>query len=246
MRAPVSATQRRILRCVCRVKMVQAAKAGYPGAALSAEPQQNVHIMAAFLQDHWAGLFTAAPVAPHKAVGMVPVAHILNLRQRRNFPHLPIIDQLLDGSVKRRIAQHMAHAQHTLCLLGCRRNGPAFCFAVAHGLFQQHMIPLLQRGQRGFRMHIIQRTYKRGICHLRARHQIFPVAERPVSGDTVSAAHQSAPVRLWFRHGYDPKFFGMLLRITGINLPARACANEDRRHRVHAFPPSSSRCNNSS
>ena len=86
-----------------RIEIAQAAETRHFRASLPAKPQQNVHIMATFLQDHGAGLFTTAPVAPHEAMGMMPIPHVFNLRQRDYLPDLSCVDEVFDGHIKRRV-----------------------------------------------------------------------------------------------------------------------------------------------
>ena len=140
----------------------------------------------------------------------------------------------------------MADAQYTLCLFGCLYNDPTFRFTITHRLFQQHMIPLLQRGHRWFHMHVIQRTYQCSICQLRVGQQLFPAAERHVIWDTVSAAYQSTPILFWFRYGYDSKLFRMFLRIMGVNLSPRTCTDENRRYLFHCSTSFFARMRNNS
>ena len=51
------------------------------------QPQHNIHIVAAFLQNHRAGLFWISPIASYKAVCVMPVSylfHVLNSHQSAN------------------------------------------------------------------------------------------------------------------------------------------------------------------
>ena len=59
------------------VKVRQRAKGGYPQAMLACQPQQDIHVMAAFLQDHGRAFSGVAPIAAHKGVRLVPVADVL-------------------------------------------------------------------------------------------------------------------------------------------------------------------------
>ena len=74
----VQTTFRRSLGCVLRLEPRQTAKGGHRLAALARQPQENIHVVAALLQDHRAGRAAVAPVAAHKAVRLMPVADLLN------------------------------------------------------------------------------------------------------------------------------------------------------------------------
>lgn len=65
--------------------------------------------MAALLQYHGAGSFGIAPVAPYKAVRLMPVANLLNGLNRYNFPNFPAVYDLLELAVERSIPQHMTY-----------------------------------------------------------------------------------------------------------------------------------------
>ena len=57
------------------------------------QPQQDIHIMAAFLQDHGRAFSGVAPIAAHKGVRLVPVAYALNGLDGLDFAHRTAIQQ---------------------------------------------------------------------------------------------------------------------------------------------------------
>ena len=76
--AAVQAAVGRALRRGAGVEVIQRAEALDPYALLAHQPAEDVHVVAALGQDHGAGFVAAPPVAADKAVGVVPVAHVLN------------------------------------------------------------------------------------------------------------------------------------------------------------------------
>ena len=65
--------------------------------------------MAAFLQNHRRALRAVAPVAAHKGMRLMPVAHALNGLHAGDATNHAGIQRLLERLIKHRIAQHMAH-----------------------------------------------------------------------------------------------------------------------------------------
>ena len=229
-----------------RVKVTQTAEAGHLGAPLSCKPQQNINIVAAFLKDHRAH-FAAAPVAAHKAVSLVPVAHIFDLTKGGDLPDLVLVDQPLDGAVKGGVAKHMADTQYPARLLRCPGDGAALGLLVAHGLFQQDMITLPQCRQRRGGVHIVQRADQRCIRHLRAGEQLFPTGKSQFGRNAIGAAEQLPPVLFGLRHSQDAQSIRVLRCIFRVDLSPRARADHNRAHLFHFFASSrASRRSNSS
>ena len=104
--------------------------------------------MAAFLQDHGRAFSGVAPIAAHKGVRLVPIAHALNGLDGLDLAHRAGIQQLLELLIKQRIAQHMAYDHMTICLPRQPFELAAFRLGFGDGLFQQQMIALSQRGGR--------------------------------------------------------------------------------------------------
>ena len=102
--------------------------------------------MAALLQQHGAGLGGAAPVAPHKTVGLVPVAHVFDGLDGHHISHGARVQQLFHLFIKGGVAQHVAHNHPAAGLAGDAGQQAAFLQAGRHRLFQQQVIALLQRG----------------------------------------------------------------------------------------------------
>ncbi len=103
--------------------------------------------MAAFLEDHGTALIGIAPVAPHKAVRLMPVADVFRRLDRDNIPDFPIIKKLFDPLIKRGVAQHMADHNVPIVLFGGLGNVAAVGKSGGNGLFQQKMVALFQSGK---------------------------------------------------------------------------------------------------
>ena len=85
----------------------------------SRKPQQNVHIVTGLLQNHRACLVAVAPVPAYKAVRLMPVRYVFNCLNGYNVADRPRIDKTFQFSVKRRVAQNMAH--HDMPFISFRR-----------------------------------------------------------------------------------------------------------------------------
>ena len=178
VQAPLGGTLRRIFRG----EMPQRTEAADFFAVLSREPQQNVDIVAALLQNHGAGLPGISPITPDEAVGLVPVGNVFDLGCHRHFTDRAIVNQALQGLVERRIAQHMAHS-HMLSGLGRGSlNGDALFLPVAHGLFQQNMVALVQGRQCGANVVIVQGADKGHIRQFRLLQKRSPAFKAPLLG----------------------------------------------------------------
>ena len=97
--------------------------------------------MAAFCQDHGAGIRRLMPVAAYIAVRVVPVGHVLGMGDVHHVADDAGVDQLLELAVEFGIAHHMA--DHDLCalFLGAALQGQTFAHTGRDGLFQQDAVP---------------------------------------------------------------------------------------------------------
>ena len=109
------------------------------------KPEQNVHVMAAFLQDHAGRKTGIAPVAAHKAVCLMPVADRLNGLNVDGIADGAAVKKLLDLLIERRIAQNMADGHFPVARKGEVGKFTALrCFR-CDGLFKQQMVVLEKR-----------------------------------------------------------------------------------------------------
>lgn len=56
------------------------------------EPVEDIHVMAAFGNDHGSGGFAVAPVSAHEGVGKVPRPHAFIGIEGDDFPDFPAVD----------------------------------------------------------------------------------------------------------------------------------------------------------
>ena len=116
----VHAALRRACGGFFRTEQIIVAVRAYIARPLARKPDENVHIVAALCQDHRAGFVRSAPVAAHIAVRLMPVAHLFHGLDGYHLADAAVLDDPLDGIVKRRIAQHMAH--HHMALIPPRQT----------------------------------------------------------------------------------------------------------------------------
>mgnify|MGYP003320490566 CR=1 FL=1 len=67
----------------------------HPCAAASHKPQNDVHIMAGFGENHGAALLAGTPVAAHKAMALVNISDAFGVYYIHDFAELSRIDYLL-------------------------------------------------------------------------------------------------------------------------------------------------------
>ena len=83
------------LRCALLFEQVYAADGRHGLALFAHKPCEYVHIVTGLLQNHWTGFIRIAPVAPHKRVGLVPVAHVLVGADRDHLADFAAADDVL-------------------------------------------------------------------------------------------------------------------------------------------------------
>ena len=145
-RLTVAAARGGVRRGVFFAEVGQRAERGHARAPLAQQPQQDVQVVAALLQDHRAGVLLAPPVAAHKAVRLVPVDHVFQRLDRHDPADASRVDHFLDLLKERRVAQHVTDDHLALRLLGGLQHALALGEHGRDGLFHQDVIALLQRG----------------------------------------------------------------------------------------------------
>ena len=104
--------------------------------------------MAALLQDHAGGKRLIAPVAAHKGVRLMPVAHLFNSLDAHRLADGAVLQQFLDSLVKHGIAQHVAYRHLPPQLQRQIGQFPALLRRRGNRLFQQQIVSPEQRGLR--------------------------------------------------------------------------------------------------
>ena len=133
--------------------------------------------MAAFGQDHRAGLAAIAPVAAHVAVRHVPESHVLAVSHVDHFAQPAGLDDLLHQLEMAGIAQHVADVQLPPGFLAGLHQAPAVSFGGRHWLFKQHVIASLQSRQGGLDMLPVLGADQGGFSQGGLRQQVFPGRE---------------------------------------------------------------------
>ena len=166
----------------------------------------------------------------------MPVAHILDLIDGGDLADLPPLDQIFQGHVKRRVAQHVAHRQISSGPLGGVRNQAALILGVAHGLFQQEMVPQLHSPERGGRVVIVQGANEGAVRHPRLRQKLLPGGKAILLRDAQLLGKQIAPVLPGLCHGDDLKLIGMLLCVERVGASPASGTQNNCSDRFHGVP----------
>ena len=232
----------RSLRRVLLPEKGQTAHGRYPAAPAARKPHQQIHIMAAFGQNHGTGVPAPSPIAPDKAVGLMPVAHVFGGLDGNNLSQSPLLQQALKLLIKGGIAKHMAHGDASAQLLCLVKQLSALGNVRGHRFFQQNIIFLVQ-GQAGM-PHMIRilgadkgHVCQPGLCkHFLHRGKAF-VLLQPVFlphllqslRDPVCCCNQTHLLREFFRIGGigNPSpssgpcnYYACCLHISHTSLPA--------------------------
>ena len=225
--APVQAPRGRPLRGVLRPEIVQGAEALHPQAGLPRQPAENIHIVAALCQNHGAGLVRPAPIAPDEAVGLVPVGHVLDGVDGLQLADLPPAQQGLQSGVKPGVPQHMAHHHRPARLTGLFPQGAALLQAGGDGLFQQDMIPLVQRRQGGGDVLAVLGGHDHHIGQPGLGQQGLVGGEAPLRPHAVPLPQHSQTLRAAVRPGDDLHLLRVRVLIGGVGLQAPGPAAAD-------------------
>ena len=159
--------------------------------------------MAALLQQHGAALVGAAPVAPHKAVGLVPVAHVLDGLHGHHLPHGAAVQQFLYLFIKGGVAQHVAHHHPAAGLAGDAGQQVALLQTGRDRLFQQQVIALLQRGHGLGHMLPVHGGDDRGVRQTGPGQQLLPGPEALLRGKAQQLCHLVPLFVHWLGDGGD-------------------------------------------
>ena len=225
--AAVQAARGRPLGGVFRLEVVQGAEALYLEAGRPGQPAQYVHVVAALLQDHGAGLAGIAPVAPHEAVGLVPVGHVLDGVNGLDFADLPPAEQVLQDGVKFGVAQHVAHHHRPPSLPGLFLEGAALPQVGGDGLFQQDVVALVQGLQGGGDVLPVLGGHDHHVGQLWLGQQRLVGGEAHPGGHAEALLQQLQPLGAHVRPGDDFHFLrvGELVGGVGLQPPGPAAAD---------------------
>ena len=116
------------------------------------QPVENIHIMAALGHNHGGGLGAVAPVAAHEGMPEMPGSHTLVGIESHDFAQFPAVDDIADGIVERRVAQHVADSHPAPQLLGQVAQLQRLAQGFGNRFLQQQVIPQLQRTPGGLEM----------------------------------------------------------------------------------------------
>ena len=199
--------------------------------------------MAALGQNHGAGLVTAPPVAPDKAVGLVPVGHVLHRVDGLDLTDLPPAQHRLQGPVELRIPQHMAHHHHPSGFSGLLHQLAALVQIRRDGLLQQKVVALLQSLQRHGHVLAVLGGDDHGVRQPGLGQQLLIRGKAPVLREAVPLPQHGQALRTAVRPGCDAHSLRVELLEGGVCLQAAAAAAADGKcnrccHRVlPLFPP---------
>lgn len=129
--------------------------------------------MTGLLQTHGAGRIAVSPVAAHEAVGLMPVADVLDGLNRYDVADGSLRNDLFDLREKGRIAQHMTDYDFSVVLAGRFQQLITVLCTGGNRLLHQDMVAFFQRHQRFPDMILILCADKNRICQLRLRQKLF-------------------------------------------------------------------------
>ena len=235
---PVHTAIQTVLRCAVRlvrgIKVRKRAEAADFPARASDQPCQNVRIVAAFCQDHWAAILAATPVSAHKAVSHMPVADALNMLNRDKLPDRAAVDQLLELHKERRIAQHMADGQHAPGLPRLFAHCDQLRAVIAHRLFAQHVIALFQRLHDRLEVHPVLCADEYTVCEFVLSERVLPACKAAAFGNAVLLGKCGAAICARLRHADDFQFVREVQCVGGIDVRAALTrAQNDRGNWFH-------------
>ena len=223
----LKAAAARALRGPFRPEIVQGAKALHLQTRLSGKPAEDVHVMAAFGQDHGAALIRPAPVAPDIAVGVMPVRHMFHCVNGLNFANLTPAQNGFQRGVKPGVSQNVAHNHRPAGFMGLLLK-PAALFQVRrNGLFQQQMIPLFQRKQRLGHMLAVLCGDNHNIRQPGPAQHLLAGGKQIFFRYIVFCPQRFQPLRTAVRSGNDFHLPGMDFLIGGIGVQPPAAAAAD-------------------
>jgi hypothetical protein len=143
-------------------------------------------------------------------------------------PDFPILDDLPDRSVKRRVSQHMAYHHQTLAAFGRLQKLQRFFLGNADRLFQQNMIARFQQRQRGLDMDRIHRPIDCGIRQPGSCDQLLHRFEAHVVHKLILVRHELPANGIGIDYRDDAQLLRMFLRIGGVYETAMPGAYDHR------------------
>ena len=165
MRTSIQTISRSTFRCIFFFEICQISKRADLRTGASCQPQKNIHIMAAFLQNHRTCFITASPVSPHKAVGMMPVANLFNMLNTDQSSKAIFLNKIFNPGEKGRIPQNMTDHQDPSIFFCHISHSDNFRSIRRHRFFTEYMISFFQSLCYRFKMHGILCTDKSTVCH---------------------------------------------------------------------------------
>ena len=169
----VHAAKRSTLRCTSFLEEISISHRGHALWRLVRQPQIQVEIVTGLLQTHGAGRIAVSPVAAHEAVGLMPVADVLDGLNRYDVADGSLRNDLFDLREKGRIAQHMTDYDFSVVLAGRFQQLITVLCTGGNRLLHQDMVAFFQRHQRFPDMILILCADKNRICQLRLRQKLF-------------------------------------------------------------------------
>ena len=168
-----------------------------------------------------------APVAPHEAVGLVPVGHVLDGVDGLDFADLPPAEQVLQDGVKFGGAQHVAHHHRPPGLPGLFLEGAALPQIGGDGLFQQDVVALVQGLQGGGDMLPVLGGHDHHVGQPGLGQQGVVGGEAALRRHAVPLPQEGQTLRARVRPGDDLHLPGVALLIGGVSLQAPGPAAAD-------------------
>ena len=195
--------------------------------------------MTALGQNHGTGLIAPPPVAPDKAVRIVPVSHMLHRVDGLQFADLTTAQQPLQHRIEGGIPENVAHDHHPAGLMSLLLELEALLQIRGNGLLQQDMIPLVQGLQRRRHMLAVLCGDKQHVRQLGLGQQSLVRGEALVLLHAVPLPQQSQAARTAVRPRHNLHLLRMKFLIGGIGLQAAAPAATNgkcNRHIVFLLP----------
>lgn len=195
--------------------------------------------MAALLDDHGRRLRRPGPVAPHKAVGGVPVGRVLAVFDRHELAQPPRRQQLMQGGEERGVAQDVAYGQGPPAAAGGGQHPGGFVEGVGGRFLQEHMETPFQGGYGLLGMAAVGRGYHPHPGRIGFQ-KLPPVEKAPGGRDAVFPAEYAQPplVRIGRRRKAQP--VGPPGGVGAVYEPAPLPGSQQRRfmcHRLIVPPP---------
>ena len=191
------------------------------------QPKQDVHVMAALLQDHGGAQARVSPVPTHKRVRLMPVGHLLDGLHRDQLADGAGVEKTLDLLVKGGIAQDVAY--HHMPVLRQREalDVPALLLRGGDGLFQEQVVAQPERFHGLAVMRPVRRADEHGVRQAPVAQHFLGAVKALLLGKAVGFAHLFQLFGADVRRGDDAHAVCKLLLAARIGvLAARAAAGD--------------------